>query len=352
MRATTYGCEMVCRSRSAARCPRRRGWRAPPRRTGGAAPRPSRRARARRRCPCSRRRSTMRARVRCEVMPMPARVPHRRQPFLAPARAGALCVRSIRSGVTETRRASTAWKSVPGPASCGAAGRPDPVGGLAARRLQLHHRLGLVALAQARHLDAAQLGRRQVGHVDVEQHRLARAARGEALDQLERDAARCRNARPPCGQRDRDRRDAEQVAFGGGGHGAGVDRVVAHVGAEVDARDDHVGREVEQPGDREVHAVGRRAVDGEVAVRRAAHRQRPVERERVRGAGAVALGRDHGDLAQLAQRLGEQRDARREVAVVVGHQDAHRRILRYALFRRALPRRIGGRWRRTGRAPP
>jgi hypothetical protein len=45
----------------------------------------------------------------------------------------------------------------------------------------------------------------------------------------------------------RDRRNAEQLACGGRGHGAGVDRVVAHVGAEVDAGHHHVGQVIEQP---------------------------------------------------------------------------------------------------------
>ena len=234
----------------------------------------------------------------------------------------------MRSGVTETRRALDRVKVRARAGIRGAAGRTDPVGGLAARRLQLDHRLGLVALAQARDLDAAQLGGRHVRNVDVEQHRLAERRAPEPPDDLERDADR--GLEMPAGlagERKRDRRDAEQVALGGGGDGAGIDRVVAHVGAEVDAGDDEVGREVEQAGDGDVHAVGRRAVHREVAVRRAAHGERPVEGQRVGGAGAVALGRDHGHLPQLAQGLGQQCNARREVAVVVRHQDAHAGIL-------------------------
>ena len=84
------------------------------------------------------------------------------------------------------------------------------------------------------------------------------------------------------------------------------------------------GSVVEQAGDGEVHAVGRRAVDEQEAVGRAAHRQRPVERQRIRRAAAVALRRDHGDLGQRRQRRGEMLDARGEVAVVVGEEDAHR----------------------------
>ena len=66
------------------------------------------------------------------------------------------------------------------------------------------------------------------------------------------------------------------------------------IGAEIDARDHHVGQPVEQARHREVDAVGRRAVDEQEAVGRAANGQRPVERQRIRRAAAVALRRDHG----------------------------------------------------------
>src|SRR5690606_20601118 len=70
------------------------------------------------------------------------------------------------------------------------------------------------------------------------------------------------------------------------------------------------------------------SVDEIVAVRGAAHRQRPVERQGIGGAGAIALGRHDRDLAHLAQRFGKERDARREITIVVGHQDPHRAILK------------------------
>ena len=53
---------------------------------------------------------------------------------------------------------------------------------------------------------------------------------------------------------------AEVVSFKGGGDGAGVEDVFAHVGAVVDAGDDHVGQGVEVAGKREVNAVRRGAV--------------------------------------------------------------------------------------------
>ena len=70
----------------------------------------------------------------------------------------------------------------------------------------------------------------------------------------------------------RDGWDAEQEPFGRGGHGARVDRVVAHVGAEIDARNHHIRQLVEKAGHCQMHAISRRAIDEKEAVGRAPNR--------------------------------------------------------------------------------
>src|SRR5581483_7386974 len=163
-----------------------------------------------------------------------------------------------------------------------------------------------------------------VGHVDVEKHRLAEGRPGKALDQLERHAdGALKMLAGLAGEGHRDRRNAEQIAFDRGGDGAGVDRVVAHVGAEIHSGDDDIRCEIEQSGHRDVHAIGGCAVNGVVAIRGAAHHQRPVEGERVRGPRAVALRGDDRDLAEPRQGLRKQGDTRREVTVVVGDENFH-----------------------------
>ncbi len=87
---------------------------------------------------------------------------------------------------------------------------------------------------------------------------------------------------------------------------------------------------VEHPGDREMDAVGGGAIDVIEAVGGLAKRERTVERQRVARAAAVALGSDHGHLADRAERLGERRDAGGEVTVVVADQDAHLDSVRVA----------------------
>ena len=97
------------------------------------------------------------------------------------------CVRSSRSGVTETRPCSTAWKSVPG------ASAAEPTGPIQTDRVAIgrggaHHGLGRMALAQAGHLEAMQILETAVGDIDVEQHRRRQRLHQMAFDHLARGA--------------------------------------------------------------------------------------------------------------------------------------------------------------------
>ena len=162
----------------------------------------------------------------------------------------------------------------------GAAGRADPVGDVAARSLDAHHRFGLVTASEACRLETLQLCARNVRNVDVQQDRLTHRRARKALRHLERDLrGGLEMIAPLADQRDRERRDAQQKSLHRRRDGSGVDRVVTHVGSEVDSRHDHVRDEGQQSGHGEVHAVGRRAVDEVEAVRGLAHRQRAIESE-------------------------------------------------------------------------
>ncbi len=126
-------------------------------------------------------------------------------------------------------------------------------------------------------------------------------------------------------QRNRDRRQAEEAAFDGRGHRAGIEHVVAEVGAVVDARDHHVVIDLafEQARDREVHAVRRGAVDEMAPGTVFGHAQRDVERQRVAGAAAIALGSHHRHLGKRLQRVDEALQALGTIAIVVADQDSH-----------------------------
>ena len=153
------------RTRSAAPCPRRRGWRAPRPRTDAAAHCESGRARAGSAMPCSCSRCTSRSRVRAEVMPIPLR----RGPSMkllkldshrCSSGSAAWRVKSICSGVMEAKPCAIAWKSVPGPGVLTVAGSAHPVHIAAPRILGRHDGLAAMAVAEARDLDAARAPRR------------------------------------------------------------------------------------------------------------------------------------------------------------------------------------------------
>ena len=202
----------------------------------------------------------MRMRVRSEVMPIAVAGAHLNDPV--GDRADLLRVGEV--DLERRDRHGAALERVEvgaGPRLARRARGPDPVHGLAARILSLHHWLRLVAPSQPRHLDAGERLVGHVRHVHVEEHGSTERRARQAFHEIVRHAA--------CGlvvrellahQRDRDRRDAEQVALGGRGDGARIERVVAHVGAAVDARNDHVGLEVEEARHRHVDAIGRRPV--------------------------------------------------------------------------------------------
>ena len=98
---------------------------------------------------------------------------------------------------------------------------------------------------------------RQVGDVDVEEEVARQRVGGKVAVDVERafyDAVQV--LRVVCGAGEGDGGQAEVMAFKGGGDGAGVEDVFAHVGAVVDAGDDHVGPGVDVAGECEVDAVG------------------------------------------------------------------------------------------------
>ena len=73
---------------------------------------------------------------------------------------------------------------------------------------------------------------------------------------------------------------------------------------------------------RDVDAIGGRAVDGVDAVADRFEPQRTPQRQRVSDRARFGLRRDDRDLAERCQRGRERLNPRREVAVVIRHQNA------------------------------
>ena len=185
--------------------------------------------------PCSRRRSTMRVRVRADVMPMPRRCRDRSTP--TPATLHRRHLRVVRQIDLQRRDRHEAVRDG---VEIGALARVLRAAPAAPTQYTVSPR-GVVALTTSSALwrrpsrvtrCRAALRAAMSGTLTLSS-RAAERLRREALRRSRRRRAaavskcRCRLRR----ERDRDRRNAEQKAFGRGGDGARVDRVVAHVRA-------------------------------------------------------------------------------------------------------------------------
>src|SRR5690606_16356545 len=97
--------------------------------------------------------------------------------------------------------------------------------------------------------------------------------------------------------------------------------------AMIDARDDHVGQMIEHSRDGQMNAVGGRAVDEVKTVGRLPQRKWPVEGKRIARTAAVTLWRDHRDVTEVVQCIGQGSQAGCKVAVIVTEEDAHRKAV-------------------------
>ena len=106
------------------------------------------------------------------------------------------------------------------------------------------------------------------------------------------------------------------------GHRARVRHIVSEVPAFVDPGHDEIRKPAEDLRDREVHAVGRRAVDGEDIVGHRFEPERTPERQRVADGARFEHRRDDRDRTKRPERLGERDDALGSIAVVVGDENS------------------------------
>ena len=104
-----------------------------------------------------------------------------------------------------------------------------------------------------------------------------------------------------------------------------VDDIISQIGAVIDASHHHVRFRAHQLVDRQMHAVGRRALHRIVAAFvDAGDPQRYFQRQRVTRAAAVAIRRHHNDLTTRAQRLAEGTNALGMHTIIITDQNSHR----------------------------
>ena len=165
---------------------------------------------------------------------------------------------------------------------------------------------------------------RTIRHVDVQQRIRRQPAIEHLRDQPRRElGGRSEIELRATGERDRERGNAEQRSLHRRRYRARVGDVVAEIRALVDARDHQAWARRQDPGDREIHAVGRRAVDRELTGRDLLDPQRAMQRQRVPGRALLAIRRHHEDLPEGLESTRESLDALRANAVVVADQNDH-----------------------------
>ena len=188
----------------------------------------------------------------------------------------------------------------------------DPVHLLAPRVLHAGQALGEIAAPQLGHLHAPDAVTVQLREVDVEQHVPGEFLdRHDPLDQAgERRLIGAQLLGDPAGERDRDPRHSERHRFHRRRDGAGVQHVLSHVGAQVHAGEDKVGLLRHEGSQSQQHAIGWGAIHLERAIMPPLGSERPMQRERVRGAALFPVRRDDRHLSHSTARLGQDRESR------------------------------------------
>ena len=211
---------------------------------------------------------------------------------------------------------------------------PEPIIGSAARVAAPVDAIPIQLATLDGPADLADLGPRQVRHVEVEQGQRRQTSREDVASGL--DGVRCgrRPVMVACvlgprrGERDRHGRHADDRTFDRGGHGAGIVQIVAQIRAAVDAAHDEIGHasaQVVRADDDTIRGRTRTAIRRHRALAHARDLDRCLNRDRVADAARVAFGRDDGDLAEFSQRFGDGDQAEALIAVIVGDQDSSRR---------------------------
>ncbi len=91
----------------------------------------------------------------------------------------------------------------------------------------------------------------------------------------------------------------------------------------VDSRHHEVRLVVEETGEREMHAIRRRAVHAEAVFGNLLDPERHVHGQGVTGRGAVPVRSHDDDIGDRLKRFGEYVDACRKIAVVITYEDFH-----------------------------
>ena len=200
----------------------------------------------------------------------------------------------------------------------------EPVDGLPGRIAVADGRTGAVPVTEPRHPHPFDPVQGQVRDVHVEDRSRRDGAMGERSEEPFHHRGRGLVAlRITPHQGDRDGREAEMAAFERRRHRPRVEHVVPEVPARVDPGHHEVRLRVEQPGEREVHAVGRSPLDHDESVLAPLRPERVAKGEGVARAAAIPVGGGHRHLPPIREGPPQAQEPRRPVTVVIAEEDAH-----------------------------
>ncbi len=165
-------------------------------------------------------------------------------------------------------------------------------------------------------------------HVHVEENVAGQAAGAKLFGELHRELRGGREIYGDDGiHADGEAGQAVDRALHGRRHGAGIGKIPAGVGAEVDPGDDEVGARADVAADGEADAIGGSAVarNSGIAIgeRNLGEAQRLVEGDGVAAGAAGTIGRDGGDLTHGGKGGLQRQQSGREEAVIVRQQNPH-----------------------------
>jgi len=200
-------------------------------------------------------------------------------------------------------------------------GLANPVDPLSARIAGLDDGLGAMAVTKPCDLYPGQLIQGQVRHVNVQDHVAGEFIAFQMLEKPDHNLGRTLiMLKVGAHQRNGNSRIAQEATFDSGRDRSGIKRVVTEIRPRIDARDDHIGLDLEQPRDREMDAVRRRAVYAHETVIHLGGANRIFQGKGVTGATSITVGNDHAEVGNDLERLDKPGQPGGAIAVVITHE--------------------------------
>jgi DNA-nicking Smr family endonuclease len=203
------------------------------------------------------------------------------------------------------------------------AGRTDPIHSATLRILSRYHGLGSMAMAEPDGPHAPDLLEWQIRHIDIEHQAFIERPRQQACNHGAchlRRAGKVMRTSGRRAQRQGNCRQSQEAPFQRRGDSTRIKHVITQIGSVVDTAHYHVELVLEQTRDTQMHAIGGSAHDAIQISLDFLYAQRHIERERIAGTAAIAIGCYRGDVAESAQGPAQLLQTLGAVAVIIAYE--------------------------------